>query len=64
MKNAEEQREVLAKVIDDLLNGDILPQTAKEVSNAACKQIASVKVQLQYRAMRKEKPEIKFLDCN
>lgn len=61
MKNIVELRKELSQVVEDLKAKRIEPKTAKELNNAVGKVIASVKVQLEYAAMRKEKPRIGFL---
>lgn len=62
MKNIKELREELSKVFMGLKSGEIEPKTASEMNNAAGKIINTVKVQLEYSALRKEKPEIEFLN--
>ncbi|MGC3984813.1 MAG: hypothetical protein QM777_08845 [Pseudorhodoferax sp.] len=44
--------------------GEIKPGEASELSNIAGKMIASAKVQVEYCALRGEKPAIEFLDCS
>lgn len=56
-----ELRDDLLKVYDCLRAGTIESKDAKEINNTAGKVIASAKVQLEYAAVRNEKPEIEFL---
>jgi hypothetical protein len=56
-----ELREDLLRVYDGLRDGSIEPKEAKEINNTAGKIIASAKAQLEYSAVRGEKPEIEFL---
>ncbi len=62
MKNAEELRDELAQTFSQLKSGAIKPSEAAELANIAGKMIASAKVQVEYFALRKESPRIKFLD--
>lgn len=61
MKNSTELRTELVKVFDGLKNGTISPAIAGELNNSVGKIINSVKLDLEYAALRKEKPEIDFL---
>ena len=63
MQNIKQLRNELSNVFTGLKDGSIEPKTATEMNNAAGKIINTVKVQLEYAALRKEKPEIDFLDC-
>lgn len=62
MKNAEELRDQLAEVFTKLRAGEMKPGEAAELANLAGKMISSAKVQVEYYALRKESPKIKFLD--
>lgn len=64
MKNIEQVREELAQVFDDLKEGRINHHTASELNNCAGKIINSLKVQLDYYGLRKEKPTIDFMESN
>lgn len=61
MKSIEDVREQLAEVFKDLRAGAIKHKDAAELNNSAGKIINSLKVELDYYALRKEKPNIKFL---
>jgi hypothetical protein len=61
MKNVVELREELAKVFTNLSNGKVQHKDAAEMANLAGKMINSAKVQLEYHALRKDTPNIKFL---
>ena len=63
MKNAEELRDELAQTFAQLKAGAIKPSEAAELANLAGKMIASAKVQVEYFALRKEPPRIKFLEA-
>ena len=63
MKNAEELRDELAQTFSQLKSGAIKPSEAAELANIAGKMIASAKVQVEYFALRKESPRIKFLEA-
>lgn len=62
MKNCDELRQHLSTVFEDLKAGAIKPSEAAELANLAGKMIASAKVQVEYYAMRKETPQIKWLE--
>jgi hypothetical protein len=62
VKNAEELRDELAQTFAQLKVGAIKPSEAAELANLAGKMIASAKVQVEYFALRKESPRIKFLE--
>lgn len=61
MKNAEQLRDELANVFNQLKNGAIKHQDAAELANLGGKMIATAKVQLEYCALRGEKPDIPWL---
>lgn len=61
MNNVEALRKELATVFEGLKSGEIKPKQAAEMNNTAGKMIQSVKVQLDYYALRKETPDIAFL---
>jgi len=61
MKTVTTLRNELAEVFDQLKAGIIKPKEAGELANVAGKMINSAKVQLEYYALRKETPVIKFL---
>jgi len=61
MKNCDELRDELAAVFSKLQAGEIKPGEAAELANLAGKMISSAKVQVEYYALRKEAPSIKFL---
>lgn len=61
MNNVNELRTELADVFEKLRDGIIKPSEAAELANLAGKMISSAKVQVEYFALRKEEPNIKFL---
>lgn len=61
MKNVVELRDNLSEVFTRLKTGDMEPKRASELANLAGKMINSAKVQLEYHALRKDEPNIKFL---
>lgn len=61
MKNIIQLRNELCQVFDEIRSKEIAVKSAKEVVNAAGKIIASVKLELEYAALRKETPVIEFL---
>lgn len=62
MKNITELRDELAAVFAGLKNGTLEHTQAAEMNNAAGKIINTVKVQLEYATMRKEEPNIPFMN--
>jgi hypothetical protein len=64
MKNVTELRDQLSQVFTDLRGGSIKHTDAAELANIAGKMINSVKVQLDYYALRKQSPNIDFLKSN
>ena len=61
MKNIEEVREALCVAFKDLRSGELEVKQAAEMSNMAGKIINSLKVELEYAALRHEEPDIEFL---
>ena len=61
MKNVVELRTKLAIAFEGLSNGELNSKDASEMANIAGKMINSAKVQLEYHALRKDTPSIKFL---
>ena len=61
MKNIIQLRNELCQVFDEIRSKEIAVKSAKEVVNAAGKIISSVKLELEYAALRKETPIIEFL---
>lgn len=62
MKNINELIESQTVLYKDLREGAVEHFIAKELNNAAGKIIAATKVQLEYAELRKEVPNIKFLN--
>lgn len=62
MQNCDELRTELSDVFAKLRSGEIKPGEAAELANLAGKMIGSAKVQVEYYALRKEAPTIKFLE--
>lgn len=63
MKTMKELRDGLAEIFDDLGTGNIDLKVAAEKNNSAGKIINTVRTQLEYHKLRKDKPEIAFLKC-
>lgn len=61
MKTITDLRNELSLVFAELKSGELKPKIASEMNNAAGKIINTVKVQLEYAALRKEKPTIAYL---
>lgn len=61
MKNVIELRNELCAVFDEIRNDQIKAPVARELVNAAGKIINSVRIELEYAALRKEVPVIDFL---
>ena len=64
MKTMKEVRERIVKTIDDLESGKIDLKTAGEMHNGIGKIINTVRTQLEYSKLRKEKPQIDFMKCH
>lgn len=62
MKNIQELRNELLHAFDGVKSGDLKTPIAKEMTNAAGKVIGTIKMQLEYAALRKETPDIDFLN--
>lgn len=63
MKTAEEMTLELQLVFDELRAGSIKHKDVAELTNCVGKMIGLAKVQLEYCALRKEKPNIIFLEA-
>lgn len=61
MKNVIELRNELCAVFDEIRSDSIKAPVARELVNAAGKIINSVRLELEYAALRKEVPIIEFL---
>ena len=68
MKSMNELREELFKVFVELRDGTLTHKQASEINNCAGKIINSIKVELDYFALRNviknDPPQIKFIDSN
>jgi len=62
MKSVNQLRNELSEIFDDLRSGVIKTKEAGELANVAGKMINSAKVQLEYYALRKKAPTLKFLN--
>lgn len=62
MKTISDVRDQLSEIFNELRGGEIKPNEADSLANIAGKMIASAKVQLDYYALTKSKPEIDFLE--
>lgn len=62
MKNIVVLRNELCELFENLKLGDIEPHIASEMNNSAGKIIHTLKVQLEYAALKNEKPEIEYLN--
>jgi len=61
MKNINDVRKELSQLFSDLKNDIIDYKKAKELNNCAGKIINSLKVELEYHALRREKPLMRYL---
>lgn len=64
MKTMKELREQVIGTFNNLKTGEIDLKIAGELNNCAGKIINTVRTQLEYSKLRKEKPEIGFLKCH
>lgn len=62
MRNIEELRNELSSLFDQIKTGQMDVKAAAEMNNTAGKIISTLKVQLDYAALRKESPQIGYLD--
>lgn len=62
MKTINELRDELLTLFDNIKSGDADVKAAGEMNNTAGKIINSVKVELEYAALRKVEPSIPFLN--
>jgi hypothetical protein len=62
MKTINDVRDQLSIIFNELRGGEIKPNEADSLANIAGKMIASAKVQLDYYALTKTRPEIYFLE--
>lgn len=62
MNNIEELRNDLLANINDIKTGKLPVKEAEAITNTAGKVLNTVVVELKYADLRKEKPEIAFLD--
>jgi hypothetical protein len=62
MKNVNELRKELSEVFKNLKEGKTDVKVAAEMNNTAGKIINTIKVELEYAALKKAPPKIDFLD--
>jgi len=62
MKSIEQIHEEAQNIFDKLVKGKIDVKTAEAIHNNIGKQLGMIKVQMEYATLRKEKPDIKFLN--
>lgn len=62
MRNIEELRSSLCTLFEQIKAEEIDVKAASEMNNTAGKIIGTLKVQLDYAALRKDAPKIDFLD--
>ena len=62
MQTITELRSELLKLFNDLKTGEVDVKVAGEMNNTAGKLINTIKVELEYAALRKAEPSIPFLD--
>jgi hypothetical protein len=62
MKKIVDLRNELLGVFNDLKDGSIDPKIASEMNNSAGKAIKTILAQLEYAALRQEKPDIDFMN--
>ena len=64
MTNINTLREKMSATVSALESKSISAEEAMAISRAAAVVIGSLRVELQYRQMRAEKPEIEFMDSH
>ena len=64
MTNINTLREKMSATVAALESKSISAEEAMAISGAAAVVIGSLRVELQYRQMRAEKPEIEFMDSH
>jgi hypothetical protein len=64
MKNIEELRNNLSALFDQIKTGEMDVKAAAEMNNTAGKIISTLKVQIDYAALRKESPTIEYLESS
>lgn len=62
MKNITQLRGALSALFEQLKDGQMDVKVASEMNNSAGKIISSLKVQLDYAELRKEQPNIAYLN--
>jgi len=64
LENIKDLRKSLLDVFDGLKSGKTSPKEAAGMNNTSGKIMTTVKVQLEYHKLRKDKPQIDFLKCH
>ena len=62
IKNIGDLRDDLLKMYEALKKDEVSTQKASEINNTAGKVMNTAKLELQYAALRKEQPNIPFLE--
>jgi len=63
MKTMKDLRDNIIQTMENLKDGSVDIKIAAELNNSAGKIINTVRTQLEYSKLRKEKPQIDFLKC-
>ena len=64
MEDIKDLRKSLLDVFARLKSGKISPKEAAGMNSTSGKIMTTVKVQLEYHKLRKDKPQIDFLKCH
>ena len=64
MKSMKDVRNKLVEINENLESGEMDIKTAGELHNGIGKIINTVRTQLEYSKLRKEKPQIDFMKCH
>lgn len=64
MKTMTDARKKTCEILEGLEGGSVDVKTAAEMFNGIGKVINTVRTQLEYSKLRKEKPQIDFMKCH
>ena len=64
MNTIEGLRKKMAKTVEALVRKEMSAEEAMAICRAGAVVIGSLRIELQYRQSRAEKPQINFIECN